>query len=99
VIAFLKLNGNMSGKPILLPARHLINLATLAGILRADLTVTDQLVAMGVLHHAALSYLISSLLIIPIRQGRHATVVVFDAEQLFRAWAAATWASPSITAR
>src|SRR5688572_16416727 len=27
VIAFLKLNGNMSGKPILLPARHWINLA------------------------------------------------------------------------
>src|SRR4051794_36517471 len=33
VIAFLKLNGNMSGKPILLPARHLINLGTLLAIL------------------------------------------------------------------
>ena len=33
VIAFLKLNGNMSGKPILLPGRHVINLATLAAIL------------------------------------------------------------------
>ena len=33
VIAFLKLNGNMSGKPILLPARHVINLGTLAAIL------------------------------------------------------------------
>ncbi|MBV9528372.1 NAD(P)(+) transhydrogenase (Re/Si-specific) subunit beta, partial [Sphingomonas sp.] len=33
VIAFLKLNGNMSGKPILLPLRHLINLGTLAAIL------------------------------------------------------------------
>ena len=31
VIAFLKLNGNMSGKPILLPLRHVINLGTLAG--------------------------------------------------------------------
>src|SRR5215210_1363287 len=30
VIAFLKLNGNMSGKPIILPARHVINLGTLA---------------------------------------------------------------------
>ncbi len=28
VIAFLKLNGNMGGKPILLPARHVINLGT-----------------------------------------------------------------------
>jgi H+-translocating NAD(P) transhydrogenase subunit beta len=27
VIAFLKLNGNMSGSPIMLPARHLINIA------------------------------------------------------------------------
>jgi len=27
IIAFLKLNGNMSGAPILLPARHLINIA------------------------------------------------------------------------
>src|SRR6185295_18329092 len=27
VIAFAKLNGNMSGKPILLPNRHLINIA------------------------------------------------------------------------
>ena len=33
VIAFLKLNGTMSGKPILLPARHVINLGVLAGIL------------------------------------------------------------------
>ncbi len=32
VIAFLKLNGNMSGKPILLPMRHVINLSTLAAI-------------------------------------------------------------------
>ena len=33
VIAFLKLNGNMSGKPIILPARHVINFGTLAAIL------------------------------------------------------------------
>jgi NAD(P) transhydrogenase subunit beta len=33
VIAFLKLNGNMSGKPIMLPMRHVINLGTLAAIL------------------------------------------------------------------
>src|SRR4051794_13937204 len=33
VIAFLKLNGNMSGKPILLPLRHFINLGTLVAIL------------------------------------------------------------------
>jgi len=33
VIAFAKLNGNMSGAPILLPGRHLINLGTLAAII------------------------------------------------------------------
>jgi len=33
VIAFAKLNGNMSGAPILLPARHVINLGTLVAIL------------------------------------------------------------------
>ena len=33
VIAFLKLNGNMSGAPIMLPGRHVINLGTLAAII------------------------------------------------------------------
>nr|WP_199799790.1 NAD(P)(+) transhydrogenase (Re/Si-specific) subunit beta [Alteriqipengyuania halimionae] len=33
VIAFLKLSGRMSGSPILLPARHVINLGTLVAIL------------------------------------------------------------------
>ena len=32
LIAFAKLNGNMSGAPILLPARHLINIALAAGL-------------------------------------------------------------------
>jgi NAD(P) transhydrogenase subunit beta len=33
VIAFLKLSGRMSGSPIMLPGRHVINLGTLAAIL------------------------------------------------------------------
>ncbi|MCC0057229.1 MAG: NAD(P)(+) transhydrogenase (Re/Si-specific) subunit beta [Rhodobiaceae bacterium] len=32
VIAFLKLDGRMSGRPIMLPARHLINIALAAGL-------------------------------------------------------------------
>ena len=36
VIAFAKLNGNMSGKPILLPARHLIHIALGVAARRAD---------------------------------------------------------------
>ena len=35
VIAFAKLNGNMSGAPIMLPGRHVINLGTLVAILGA----------------------------------------------------------------
>ena len=38
LIAFAKLNGNMSGAPILLPARHLLNLA-LAGVIVALIVV------------------------------------------------------------
>ena len=33
VIAFAKLSGRMSGKPIILPARHLINIALFAGLI------------------------------------------------------------------
>ena len=33
IIAFLKLDGRMTGKPILLPQRHVINLALGVGIL------------------------------------------------------------------
>jgi H+-translocating NAD(P) transhydrogenase subunit beta len=33
IIAFAKLNGNMSGAPILLPARHLVNIVIAAGII------------------------------------------------------------------
>jgi len=33
VLAFLKLKGSVSGKPLLLPARHFLNLAMLAGII------------------------------------------------------------------
>ncbi|HCE21866.1 MAG TPA: NAD synthetase, partial [Hyphomonas sp.] len=32
LIAFAKLNGNMSGSPIMLPARHLLNIALAVGI-------------------------------------------------------------------
>ena len=33
VIAFLKLSGRMSGKPIMLPARHVINIALFAALI------------------------------------------------------------------
>jgi len=87
VIAFLKLNGNMSGKPILLPARHLINLATLALILALiGYFVNDQ--SLWVFWTiAALSFLIGFLLIIPI--GGADMPVVVSMLNSYSGWAAA----------
>jgi NAD(P) transhydrogenase subunit beta len=87
VIAFLKLNGNMSGKPILLPGRHVINLATLALILGLiGYFVTDQSpwVFFTV---AGLSFLIGFLLIIPI--GGADMPVVVSMLNSYSGWAAA----------
>lgn len=87
VIAFLKLNGNMSGKPILLPARHVINLGTLAAILGlVAYFLTDQSpwVFWTV---TALSFLIGFLLIIPI--GGADMPVVVSMLNSYSGWAAA----------
>ncbi|HWL48049.1 MAG TPA: NAD(P)(+) transhydrogenase (Re/Si-specific) subunit beta, partial [Sphingomonadaceae bacterium] len=87
VIAFLKLNGNMSGKPILLPARHLLNLLVLAGIIGLiAYFVTDQ--AHWVFWTvAALSFLVGFLLIIPI--GGADMPVVISMLNSYSGWAAA----------
>ncbi|WP_342248647.1 NAD(P)(+) transhydrogenase (Re/Si-specific) subunit beta [Sphingomonas sp. OTU376] len=87
VIAFLKLNGNMSGKPILLPGRHVINLAVLAGILGlVGYFVTDQSpwVFWTV---TALSFVIGFLLIVPI--GGADMPVVVSMLNSYSGWAAA----------
>ena len=87
VIAFLKLNGNMSGKPILLPARHLINLGTLAAILLLiAYFVTDD--AAGVFAAiTVLSFVIGFLLIVPI--GGADMPVVVSMLNSYSGWAAA----------
>ena len=41
VIAFAKLNGNMRGAPIILPARHLLNLVIVLAIVGADRLFRD----------------------------------------------------------
>lgn len=87
VIAFAKLNGNMSGKPIMLPGRHVINLGTLAGIIGLiAYFVTDQSpwVFWTV---TALSFLIGFLLIIPI--GGADMPVVVSMLNSYSGWAAA----------
>ncbi len=87
VIAFLKLNGNMSGAPILLPLRHVINLGTLAsiiGLIGYFLTDQSPWVFWTV---TALSFLIGFLLIIPI--GGADMPVVVSMLNSYSGWAAA----------
>jgi len=88
VIAFLKLNGNMSGKPILLPARHVINLGVLAAILIliGYFTLTSEAPAIfGTI--VVLSFLIGFLLIVPI--GGADMPVVVSMLNSYSGWAAA----------
>jgi NAD(P) transhydrogenase subunit beta len=87
VIAFLKLNGNMSGKPIMLPGRHLINLGTLAAILGlVAYFLTDQS-PWVFFTITALSFAIGFLLIIPI--GGADMPVVVSMLNSYSGWAAA----------
>src|SRR6478672_624201 len=87
VIAFLKLNGNMSGKPILLPARHVINLATLAAILGLIAYFTQDQAPWVFFTVAGLSFAIGFLLIIPI--GGADMPVVISMLNSYSGWAAA----------
>jgi NAD(P) transhydrogenase subunit beta len=87
VIAFLKLNGNMSGAPIMLPGRHAINLATLAGILGLVAYFTQDQSPWVITVVTALSFLIGFLLIIPI--GGADMPVVVSMLNSYSGWAAA----------
>nr|WP_233997338.1 NAD(P)(+) transhydrogenase (Re/Si-specific) subunit beta [Porphyrobacter sp. HT-58-2] len=92
VIAFLKLSGRMSGSPILLPARHIINLGTLAAILGliGAYTVSPQGgAAEGWMIYAiaVLAFIIGFLLIIPI--GGADMPVVVSMLNSYSGWAAA----------
>ncbi len=87
IIAFAKLNGNMSGAPIMLPARHVINLALLAGIivLTGAFYITQSPLAFWLI--VGLSFLIGFLLIIPI--GGADMPVVVSMLNSYSGWAAA----------
>jgi NAD(P) transhydrogenase subunit beta len=87
VIAFLKLNGNMSGKPILLPARHAINLLVLAAILLLIATFAGHQHPVIFYTIVALSFAIGFLLIIPI--GGADMPVVISMLNSYSGWAAA----------
>ncbi len=87
VIAFLKLNGNMGGKPIMLPGRHVINLGVLAGIVGLIAYFTQDQSPWIFWTITALSFLIGFLLIIPI--GGADMPVVVSMLNSYSGWAAA----------
>ncbi|WP_397590498.1 NAD(P)(+) transhydrogenase (Re/Si-specific) subunit beta [Sphingorhabdus sp.] len=87
VIAFLKLAGKMSGAPILLPLRHIINLGTLAAILGLIGYFTVDQSPWIFWTVTALAFLIGFLLIIPI--GGADMPVVVSMLNSYSGWAAA----------
>ena len=87
VIAFLKLNGNMSGKPIMLPLRHVINLGTLLGIIGLVAYFTQDQSQWIFWTITGLSFAIGFLLIIPI--GGADMPVVVSMLNSYSGWAAA----------
>ena len=87
VIAFLKLNGNMSGSPIMLPGRHIINLGTLAAIVALTAYFTQDQSPWVFWTITGLSFLIGFLLIIPI--GGADMPVVVSMLNSYSGWAAA----------
>ncbi len=89
VIAFAKLNGNMSGAPILLPARHLLNIAIALGIvaLVVVLVMSGGSAIWAFWAIFALALLIGITLIIPI--GGADMPVVVSMLNSYSGWAAA----------
>jgi NAD(P) transhydrogenase subunit beta len=87
VIAFLKLSGRMSGAPIILPARHAINIALAIGmvVLIVWLVRTESHLAFWLLALAA--FVFGVLIIIPI--GGADMPVVISMLNSYSGWAAA----------
>lgn len=87
IIAFLKLAGKMSGSPIMLPGRHVINLGTIIAILGlvGYFTVDQSLWVIGLI--SLLAFIIGFLLIIPI--GGADMPVVVSMLNSYSGWAAA----------
>ncbi|MFZ4747766.1 MAG: NAD(P)(+) transhydrogenase (Re/Si-specific) subunit beta, partial [Sphingomonas sp.] len=87
VIAFLKLNGNMGGKPIMLPGRHVINLAVLGAIVALTAYFTQDQSPWVFWTITVLAFAIGFLLIIPI--GGADMPVVVSMLNSYSGWAAA----------
>jgi NAD(P) transhydrogenase subunit beta len=87
VIAFLKLSGRMSGKPILLPARHAINIALALLLVFCIAMFYREQTAFYFWAIALLSYLLGVLIIVPI--GGADMPVVISMLNSYSGWAAA----------
>ena len=89
VIAFAKLNGNMSGAPILLPGRHLLNIAIALGIvaLIVVLVMSGGVALWAFWGIFALALIVGITLIIPI--GGADMPVVVSMLNSYSGWAAA----------
>ncbi|MEG6507501.1 NAD(P)(+) transhydrogenase (Re/Si-specific) subunit beta [Methyloligella sp. 2.7D] len=87
IIAFAKLSGRMSGKPITLPGRHLINIALAAGLIALVVMFCQQQTAELFWAIAGLSLLLGILIIIPI--GGADMPVVVSMLNSYSGWAAA----------
>jgi NAD(P) transhydrogenase subunit beta len=87
IIAFLKLDGRMSGKPIMLPSRHAINLALAVGmvVLLGVFVATESALAFWLI--VLIAFALGVLLIIPI--GGADMPVVVSMLNSYSGWAAA----------
>src|SRR5262245_32573538 len=87
VIAFLKLSGRMSGKPIILPGRHIINIALAAALIFFIYGFFVSQSQMDFWLITAISLLLGVLIIIPI--GGADMPVVISMLNSYSGWAAA----------
>jgi len=82
LIAFLKLSGRMSGKPVVVPARHLVNgllmvAATAAGLHVAFATGGPDGVAVAAMALVGLSLVLGVLLVIPVGGADMPVIISF----------------------
>jgi NAD(P) transhydrogenase subunit beta len=87
VIAFMKLSGRMSGAPILLPARHVINIALAVALVASIVWFFEAQQHLTFWLIAALSFLLGVLIIVPI--GGADMPVVISMLNSYSGWAAA----------
>ncbi len=87
VIAFLKLSGRMSGKPIVLPIRHVINIALALALVALIVWFFETQNHIGFWSLAGVSFLLGVLIIIPI--GGADMPVVISMLNSYSGWAAA----------